>query len=67
MHKLKEDAVRAVASVMGPASASAAALKDAEARRARGEVVEFYQHRSSVLVFGTPVVAQPQPEAKGPK
>lgn len=54
MHKLKEEAVRSVAQVMGESSASAAALKNAEARRARGEVVEFYQHGSAVLVFGTP-------------
>ncbi|WP_298847421.1 hypothetical protein [uncultured Salinicola sp.] len=46
-----EEVVRRTATIMGPSSASARAIKDLEARRAAGEEPVIYQ-RGSILLVG---------------
>ena len=49
-----EKLVQMVAEILGPHSACAMALKDADRRRAAGETVEFFQSGSDILVRGQP-------------
>lgn len=51
---VSEDAVKAVAKIVGPHSAAAKALLDAERRRQAGEKVEFLKGCGSIYVRGTP-------------
>ena len=54
MVEIKEEVIQLAAHVLGPSSASAKALQNAEARRAAGEAVRFYQApNGTLLVEGT--------------
>jgi hypothetical protein len=52
-----EDALRKAALIIGPSGAAAAALVEAERRRARGEDVAFYRTRSNCILVGPNVEA----------
>lgn len=49
---ISEEVVRATANILGPDSATAKALQDAERRRATGEVVEFFKAGNAIIVSG---------------
>ena len=66
MRPISEDTVRHIANIVGPSSAAADALRDAESRRSRGETVEFFQHKATLIVKGTPA-AGAQRAPKGEK
>jgi len=53
MQPISEEILRRLASIVGPHSAAADALRDAESRRARGEHVEFFKDRNSIIVRGS--------------
>lgn len=50
MQSLTEEVVRTTASILGPQSAAAKALQDADAKRAAGLEVHFFKDRSTILV-----------------
>ena len=54
MVEIKEEIVRSVALIIGPHSAAAKAIENAEARRAAGQTVRFYRAPTgSLIVEGT--------------
>lgn len=53
-----EEVLRTTAAIVGPHSAAASALKDADRRRQAGEVVEFFQVGHTIFVHGAPKAAQ---------
>ena len=53
LEPISEDVVKRTAEILGPLSATAQALKDAERRRAAGETVEFFRAGNSICVRGT--------------
>lgn len=53
LEPISEAAVTATAQILGPNSATAQALKDAERRRVAGETVEFFRAGNSIVVRGT--------------
>lgn len=52
-----EDELRRAAWIIGPSGAAAAALRDAEKRRAAGENVAFYRTRSNCILVGPNIEA----------
>lgn len=50
IEEISEVAIRAVASIMGPQSAAAKTIADAERRRSIGQQVKFYQDGNTLLV-----------------
>lgn len=50
---ISEAVVKTTAEILGPHSATARALKDADRRRAAGETVEFFKAGNSIVVRGT--------------
>ena len=61
MVEISEESVQLAAHVLGPSSASAKALQNAEARRAAGETVRFYRAPNGFLI----VEGVPQQTEKG--
>lgn len=53
LEPISEEVVKTTAEILGPHSATAQALKDAERRRAAGETVEFFKAGHSIFVRGT--------------
>jgi hypothetical protein len=50
MEEINEKAIRAVESIMGPNSAAAKTIADAEKRRGAGQAVKFYQDGNTLYV-----------------
>lgn len=62
VYPIEEEAVQRIAKILGDSSAAAMCLKEAEARRARGEPVAFYRGRGRhdrVLIVADPVTETP--------
>lgn len=47
---IAEQVVRQSAQILGPSSAASCAIREAEARRSRGESAAFYKHGNTILV-----------------
>jgi intracellular sulfur oxidation DsrE/DsrF family protein len=48
--EISEEAIKVVAHIMGPASAAAKTIADADRRRALGHQVKFYQDGNTLIV-----------------